>query len=45
MLQADRVKLLSSVDLLIPDSGAPKFIDALSEAADRVAKDKKKEKE
>lgn len=38
---ADRVKLLSSVDLLIPDSGAPKFIDALSEAADRVAKDKK----
>jgi uncharacterized protein YegL len=37
----DRVKLLSSVDLLIPDSGAPKFIDALSEAADRVAKDKK----
>ena len=38
---ADRVKLLSSVDLLIPDSGAPKFIDALSEAADRVAKEKK----
>ena len=38
---ADRIKLLSSVDLLIPDSGAPKFIDALSEAADRVAKDKK----
>ena len=37
----DRVKLLSSVDLLIPDSGAPKFIDALSEAADRVSKDKK----
>ena len=37
----DRVKLLSSIDLLIPDSGAPKFIDALSEAADRVAKDKK----
>jgi hypothetical protein len=37
----DRVKLLSSVDLLIPDSGAPKFIDALGEAADRVAKDKK----
>jgi len=42
----DRIKLLSSVDLLIPDSGAPKFIDALSEAADRVAKDKKgKDKE
>ena len=38
---ADRTKLLSSIDLLIPDSGAPKFIDALSEAADRVAKDKK----
>jgi hypothetical protein len=37
----DRVKLLSAVDLIIPDSGAPKFIDALSEAADRVAKDKK----
>lgn len=37
----DRVKLLSSVDLLIPDSGAPKFIDALSEAADRVDKDKR----
>jgi hypothetical protein len=38
---ADRIKLLSSIDLLIPDTGAPKFIDALSEAADRVAKDKK----
>jgi hypothetical protein len=37
----DRTKLLSAVDLIIPDSGAPKFIDALSEAADRVAKDKK----
>jgi hypothetical protein len=37
----DRTKLLSSVDLLIPDGGAPKFIDAISEAADRVAKDKK----
>ena len=37
---ADRVKMLSSLDLLIPDSGAPKFIDALSEAADRVNKDK-----
>jgi hypothetical protein len=43
----DRVKLLSSLDLLIPDQGAPKFIDALSEAADRVNKektDKNKEK-
>ncbi len=36
----DRVKLLSSLDLLIPDAGAPKFIDALAEAADRVNKDK-----
>ena len=38
---SDRVKLLSSLDLLIPDQGAPKFIDALAEAADRVDKDKK----
>src|SRR5215467_3170768 len=37
----DRIKLLSSLDLLIPDQGAPKFIDALAEAADRVDKDKK----
>jgi len=36
----DRVKMLSSLDLLIPDQGAPKFIDALAEAADRVNKDK-----
>jgi len=36
----DRVKLLSSIDLLIPDSGAPKFIDAMAEAADRINKDK-----
>lgn len=36
----DRVKLLSSIDLLIPDNGAPKFIDAMSEAADRINKDK-----
>ena len=36
----DRVKMLSSLDLLIPDSGAPKFIDALSEAAERINKDK-----
>src|SRR5256885_17067502 len=44
---SDRVKLLSSLDLLIPDSGAPKFIDAMSEAAERVNKektDKNKEK-
>ena len=38
---SDRVKLLSSLDLLIPDSGAPKFIDAMAEAADRIDKDKK----
>jgi hypothetical protein len=36
----DRVKMLSSLDLLIPDGGAPKFIDALAEAADRTNKDK-----
>ena len=42
---ADRVKLVSSIDLLIPDSGAPKFIDALSEAADRVDKDKRDKKQ
>jgi hypothetical protein len=36
----DRVKIMSSLDLLIPDSGAPKFIDALSEAAERINKDK-----
>jgi len=41
----DRVKLLAAVDLIIPDSGAPKFIDALSEAVDRAAKDKKDKKE
>jgi hypothetical protein len=37
---ADRVKMLSSLDLLIPDSGSPKFIDALAEAAERINKDK-----
>jgi len=37
---SDRVKMLSSLDLLIPDSGAPKFIDALAEAAERINKDK-----
>ena len=36
----DRVKLLSSIDLITPDSAAPKFIDALAEAADRAAKEK-----
>jgi hypothetical protein len=36
----DRVKMLSSLDLLIPDGGAPKFIDAMAEAADRINKDK-----
>ena len=37
----DRTKMLSSLDLLIPDTGAPKFIDAMAEAADRVDKDKR----
>src|SRR3954468_6450081 len=44
---SDRVKMLSSLDLIIPDSGAPKFIDAMAEAAERVNKektDKNKEK-
>ena len=36
----DRVKIMSSLDLIIPDSGAPKLIDALAEAAERVNKDK-----
>jgi hypothetical protein len=37
---ADRAKMLSSIDLITPDSGAPRFIDALTEAADRINKDK-----
>ena len=41
----DRTKMLSSLDLMTPDSGAPKFIDAMAEAADRVDKDKKDKKE
>ena len=36
----DRVKMLSSLDLITPDSGAPKFIDAMSEATERINKDK-----
>ena len=36
----DRVKLTSSIDLITPDSSAPKFIDALAEAADRAAKER-----
>jgi hypothetical protein len=36
----DRVKLMSSIDLITPDNAAPRFIDALSEAADRAAKEK-----
>ncbi len=36
----DRVKLMSSIDLITPDSAAPRFIDALAEAADRAAKEK-----
>ena len=36
----DRVKLMSSIDLLTPDGSAPRFIDALAEAAERAAKEK-----
>ena len=44
---SDRVKMLASIDLITPDQGAPKFIDAMSEAAERINKektDKNKEK-
>jgi hypothetical protein len=36
----DRVKLMSSIDLLTPDGAAPRFIDALAEAAERAAKER-----
>ena len=36
----DRVKLMSSIDLITPDGAAPRFIDALAEAAERAAKEK-----
>ena len=36
----DRVKLMSSIDLITPDGSAPRFIDALAEAAERTAKEK-----
>jgi len=36
----DRVKLLSAVDRLTPDSGVGKFVDSLYEATDRINKDK-----
>jgi hypothetical protein len=36
----DRIKLMSSIDLLTPDSSAPRFIDALAEASDRAAKER-----
>ena len=36
----DRQKLLAGVDLLAPDSGAARFVDAIAEAADRISKDK-----
>jgi len=36
----DRVKLLSAVDRLTPDTGAGHFVDSLYEATDRIAKDK-----
>jgi hypothetical protein len=35
----DRVRLTSGVDLISPDSGAPRFIDALIEAAERIDKE------
>jgi hypothetical protein len=36
----DRQKLLDGINLIVPDSGAGAFFDALSEAAGRVDKDK-----
>jgi hypothetical protein len=36
----DRIKLLSSIDRLTPDTGSGKFVDSLYEATDRIAKDK-----
>lgn len=39
----DKAKLLSSIDLLAPDSGAGRFVDSLYEATDRVEKDKQED--
>ena len=36
----DHAKLMSGIDLITPDNAAPKFIDALAEAADRAAKER-----
>ena len=36
----DRVKLLSAVDRVAPDTGAGHFVDAIYEATDRAVKDK-----
>jgi hypothetical protein len=36
----DHAKVLSSIDILSPDTGAPRFIDGLTEASDRINKDK-----
>jgi hypothetical protein len=36
----DRIKLLSAVDRLTPDSGGGHFVDSIYEATDRIAKDK-----
>jgi len=36
----DRIKLLSAVDRLTPDSGTGKFVDSMFEAIDRITKDK-----
>jgi hypothetical protein len=36
----DRVKLLSAVDRVTPDTGAGRFVDSFFEATDRIIKDK-----
>jgi hypothetical protein len=36
----DRIKLLSAIDRLTPDSGTGRFVESLYEAMDRVDKDK-----
>ena len=37
----DRVKLISAVDRLSPDSGAGRFVESMFEATERIAKDEK----
>jgi len=36
----DRIKLLSAVDRVTPDTGAGRFVDSMFEAVDRITKDK-----